>query len=73
MLRYFSTLEEMPMILSADHIAMFMGISRSSAYTLMHSQGFPLVRIGKRMLCPKDKFIQWLDAQVQEEEDGFLN
>jgi hypothetical protein len=27
----------------------------------LHSKGFPTLRIGKRMVVPKDKFLEWLE------------
>jgi hypothetical protein len=30
----------------------------------MHSEGFPLIRIGKRMIVPRDKFLEWVDNQT---------
>lgn len=41
-----------------------MRISRAEAYEQMHSEGFPLIRIGKRMLAPRDKFLEWVEEQV---------
>ena len=41
-----------------------LGISRANAYNLMRSKGFPTLKIGKRMIVPKDKLIAWIDCQV---------
>ena len=41
-----------------------MRISRAEAYEQMHSEGFPLIRIGKRMLAPRDQFLEWVEDQV---------
>ena len=38
--------------------------SRANAYTLMHSKGFPTIKIGKRMVVPKNKLIEWMEAQT---------
>ena len=32
----------------------------SSGYELMHEPGFPVLRIGNRMVVPKEQFIQWV-------------
>ncbi len=58
-------LDDLPFALNADQVASVLGIARSSAYTLMHSQGFPTVRIGKRMLVTRDRLAEWLDKQVE--------
>ena len=56
--------DQLPCMLNADKIAEYLEISRAGAYTLMHSEGFPLIRIGKRMIVPRDKFLQWVDEQT---------
>ena len=45
-------------------VAKALGISRANAYNLMRSKGFPTLKIGKRMVVPKDKLIAWIDCQV---------
>ena len=42
-----------------------LGISRAAAYELVRSKGFPSMRIGTRILVPKDKFVAWINEQVE--------
>ena len=56
--------EQLPCMLNADDIKRYMRISRAEAYEQMHSEGFPLIRIGKRMIVPRDKFLEWVEDQV---------
>ena len=60
----YTSLEQLPLALSAEDVAQVLGISRANAYTLMHSKGFPTIKIGKRMTVPKDKLIKWIDKQM---------
>lgn len=60
----YTSLDQLPMALKADDIAQVLGISRANAYTLMHSESFPTLRIGKRMMVPKDKFLAWMEKQI---------
>jgi hypothetical protein len=30
----------------------------------MHSEGFPVLNVGRRMVVPKTKFLEWLEKQV---------
>lgn len=60
----YTSLEQLPLALSAEDVAQVLGISRANAYTLMHSKGFPTIKIGKRMTVPKDKLIAWIDKQM---------
>ena len=47
-------------------IADILGISRAVAYQLMREDSFPTLRIGKRMVVPKDRFIAWLEATTSK-------
>ena len=64
MTREYYSNDQLPCMLNADKIAKYLEISRAGAYELMHSEGFPLIRIGKRMIVPKDKFLEWVDNQT---------
>ena len=57
--------DELPLFLNAKLIAKVLGVSESSAYELMHSKGFPVIKIGARMVVPKEKFISWIESEVK--------
>ena len=60
----YKSYEELPLFLNAELVAKVLGVSISSAYELMHEEGFPSVRIGSRFVVPKEKFRQWVDRQI---------
>ena len=60
----YTSMEQLPITLSANQVAQVLGISRANAYTLMHSKGFPTIQIGKRMVVPKNKLIEWMERQT---------
>ena len=60
----YTSYDQLPLSLCANDIAAVLGISRANAYTLMRSKGFPTIFIGKRMIVPRDKFIEWMDLQI---------
>ena len=60
----YTSVEQLPITLCAEDVASVLGISRAGAYTLMHSKGFPTIKIGKRMVVPKDKLVKWMEAQT---------
>lgn len=68
MVNNYKNYSELPLTLSVPEVAAVLGISRAGAYELVHSASFPKVKIGKRILVPKDKLIEWLDAQVEVED-----
>ena len=56
--------DALPLILDVTDIQHIMGISRASAYQLLHMDSFPTLRIGKRMLVPKEKLMLWIDQHT---------
>ena len=60
----YKTYDDLPLFLSADTVAKVLGIAPSSAYELMHEKDFPTLRIGNRMVVPKEKFIAWIEEQT---------
>ena len=58
--------EELPAMLTAAELAGALGISKAGAYTLIHSKGFLALRIGKRLMVPKDKLSAWIDRNTGE-------
>lgn len=56
--------DELPLFLNAELVAKVLGVSISSAYELMHEASFPALRVGSRIVVPKEKFCQWVEAQT---------
>ena len=53
--------DELPAVLTAVELAAFLGISQSGAYNLMHSEGFPTLVVGRRMMVLKEKLRIWCE------------
>ena len=56
--------ENLPAVLNANQLAEALGISRAGAYQLLNTRTFPTLRIGKRLLVPKDKLIDWIEQNT---------
>jgi len=56
--------DELPLFLNAATVAKVLGVSPSSGYELMHEQGFPALRIGSRIVIPKEAFIRWVEEHT---------
>lgn len=67
-LKKYENYNDLPLMLSVSEVATALGISRAGAYELVHSVAFPKVKIGKRIVVPKDKLIVWIDAQTEVED-----
>ena len=61
----FKSYNELPLFLNSDTVAKTLGIAPSSAYELMHEKDFPTLRIGSRMVVPKEKFIKWVEEHTK--------
>lgn len=55
--------DDLPLFLNAKAVAQVLGVSISTAYEMMHEPGFPVLRVGSRMVVPKEKFIRWAKEQ----------
>ena len=53
--------DELPLFLNAATVAKVLGIAPSSSYELMHEKDFPALRIGNRIVVPKEAFIRWVE------------
>jgi predicted DNA-binding transcriptional regulator AlpA len=59
--------EDLPAFIDITLMAEIMGISRSTAFSLAKSEGFPAIRVGaKRIIVPADKFLKWIDDQAEK-------
>lgn len=61
----FKSYDELPLFLNAEVVGKVLGVSISSAYELIHEKGFPSVRIGNRLIIPKEKFIEWVNVKAE--------
>lgn len=64
----FRSFDDLPLMLSVPDVASVLGISRAGAYDLVRSDGFPVIRIGKRVVIPKENLVEWINKQLSEKE-----
>ena len=57
--------DDPPLFLNAKMAAQVLGVSVSSGYELMHDPNFPTLRVGSRMVVPKEQFIQWVNGHAK--------
>ena len=60
----YKSYDELPLFLNAETVAKLLGVSPSSGYELMHEKGFPVLKIGSRLVVPKEKFRAWVEENV---------
>lgn len=60
----YKSYDELPLMLSVKELATVLGVSRTSAYELTKDKKFPSMKVGSRVVIPKDKFIKWIDMHT---------
>ena len=60
----YKSYDELPLFLNAATVAKVLGIAPSSSYELMHEKDFPALRIGNRIVVPKEAFIRWVEQHT---------
>lgn len=60
----YKTYEDLPLFLNETTVVNVLGVSPSSVYALMHEPGFPVLKIGKRMVVPRESFIRWVEEHT---------
>ena len=60
----YKSYDELPLFLNAKMVAQVLGVSPSSGYELMHEPGFPVLKVGSRMVVPKEQFIRWVQEHT---------
>ena len=61
--------DALPLILDDTDIQHIIGISRASAYELVHTPGFPAVRSGRLIKVSKRAFFDWLGNSGNQNEN----
>jgi excisionase family DNA binding protein len=49
--------EELPLVLTMRDIQEITGLSKPKVYQLAHTRGFPVVRFGRALRVPRDRFL----------------
>ena len=60
----YKSYDELPLFLNAELVAKVLGVSPSSGYELMHEPDFPILKVGGRMVVPKEKFVKWVERHT---------
>lgn len=63
----YKSYDELPLMLSVPEVAAVLGISRAGAYELARSKEFPAIKIGTRIIVPKEKLIAWVERKISED------
>ena len=62
----YTNFDQVPMYMNAKNVADLLGLSPTSVYGLMKKRGFPTIRVGNRVVIPKDKFFEWAEKNTSK-------
>ena len=66
----YKSYDDLPLFLNAALVAKVLGVAPSSAYELMHEADFPVLKVGSRIVVPKEKFVAWVEQHTKGGESG---
>ena len=58
--RHTGSMDELPLVLKVSDIQRIMGISRTTAYELVHRPDFPAFRSGRLIRISREAFFEWM-------------
>ena len=61
----FTSYDELPLLLNVKQLAELLGVSDSSVYELIQEDDYPSLRIGKRIVIPKEELRKWISAHTK--------
>ena len=61
----YTSYDELPLLLNVKQLVDLMGVSDSSIYELIQEDGFPSLRIGKRIVVTKGGGREWITAHTE--------
>lgn len=67
----YKSYDELPLFLNVKTVAKVLGISPSSSYELMHQRDFPTLKIGNRIVVPKERFVKWVEENTSGGYDEY--
>ena len=61
----YKSYDELPLMLNMKQLSELLGISDASSYELAQEADFPSLRIGKRIVIPKEELRRWISAHTK--------
>ena len=43
-----------------------LGVGRNTVYELVNRSDFPKIRVGRKIIVPRDAFAKWLERQTEQ-------
>lgn len=60
------SIKDLPLTLTVPEVAEILRINITKAYELTHKKDFPSIKMGRRIVVHRDKFLTWMEEKCQE-------
>jgi excisionase family DNA binding protein len=57
---------DLPHVLTVQEVASFLKINTNRVYCLCRSKDFPCIQLGKRLIIPRDQFLEWVRMSAEK-------
>lgn len=64
----FKSIDDLPLMLTPYDLRDFLGKGQRQTYQLIHSEGFPVIKDGSKIMIPKWLLIEYLNDKVRKGE-----
>ena len=54
----------LPVYMNANQIAEYLGVSRTCVYEFMRAEGFPVLRVGRRIIVASKDLLKWIEENT---------
>ena len=65
-----ASLDELPDFCSLEELSKVLQVSRSTVYRMAAQGSIPSLRVGRRVIVPKEHLVRWIDSSVSCEKGG---
>lgn len=55
-------MENLPHVLTVDETAKLLRINRTTAYEMVRQKLIPSIKLGRRIIVPRDALLKWLES-----------
>lgn len=64
--------DEMPVFFNVSYLADLLNIGKANAYELVHRHDFPVIKIGRKYVIPRDAFYSWVQSQINDQQPNLI-
>lgn len=54
------------LVITRKDVAQMLGVGQANADKILRMPGAPVIRVGRRLIIPKEPFLKWVDELAQK-------